>query len=62
MDYNTQFNQMDPARLKQLNGGGFAYDVGRGLRFLVMCGGGFTVTNAVIDWIINDVANDAVNN
>jgi hypothetical protein len=44
-----------------INGGGFAYDVGRVLRFLYISGLGSSVigtTMAVIDWEINAALND----
>jgi hypothetical protein len=59
------FKTLKGEQLSSINGGGFAYDVGRVIRFLVMSGGGqnpFLLANATADWIINDAVNDALNN
>jgi len=54
---------MDAERLRQVNGGGFAYDVGRVLRFISLCGHNFSTVNlAIIDWQVNAELNDAANN
>ena len=61
---NEEFTTLDADQLVVINGGGFAYDVGRVLRFFVMSGGGHDpamMLNAVGDWIANDVANNAAN-
>ena len=59
------FRTLKGEQLSTINGGGFAYDVGRVIRFLVISGGGtnpFMLANATTDWIINDEINDALNN
>ena len=61
MENKTEhFMSLDETDLEEINGGGFAYDVGRVLRFLVISGGGlnpFGIAEATGDWIINDAAN-----
>ena len=58
----SQFTPMNEAMLLEINGGGFAYDVGRALRFLLLMGpSGTNTAIATCDWIINDVANEAAN-
>jgi hypothetical protein len=49
------FNPMGDQELIKTNGGGFAYDVGRVLRFLAIAlpGTAISVTNAITDWQIN---------
>ncbi len=45
----------------QTNGGGFAYDVGRAIRFLIVGGGCLNATGAALatgDWIVNDIINN----
>jgi len=45
--------------MREINGGGFAYDAGRVLRFLFISGGSAVGTyQAVADWIINDEINN----
>jgi len=57
MDY---FKLMDDGQLVQTSGGGFAYDLGRIIRFIGISGGGSVIgtTMAVTDWIINDAINN----
>ena len=52
---------MDAERLRQVNGGGFAYDVGRGLRYLAIYATQGWV-NAMVDAIVNEALNEAANN
>jgi len=52
---------MDAERLRQVNGGGFAYDVGRGLRWLAISATQ-GVINAIIDATVNEALNEAANN
>jgi hypothetical protein len=59
------FSALDTDKLVSTSGGGFAYDVGRFLRFIAKSGGCLDPimrTMAIADWIVNDVANDAYNN
>ncbi|HDS07563.1 MAG TPA: hypothetical protein ENO05_08045 [Bacteroides sp.] len=63
MTNSGPFSTMDAERLRQVNGGGFAYDVGRVLRFISLCGHNFSTVNlAIIDWQVNAELNDAANN
>ncbi len=57
----TQFTTMDRVMLMETNGGGFAYDVGRFLRFAILMGGGTNTAAALADWETNAVINEAVN-
>ncbi len=59
------FESMDSVRLMEINGGGFAYDVGRVIRFFIVSGGCATVygtTAGMADWIAMDVINETANN
>ena len=61
---SDEFTTLDANQLVMINGGGFAYDVGRVLRFFAISGGCLNpvmMLNAMGDWIVNDLANDAVN-
>jgi hypothetical protein len=54
---------MEQSEMIAINGGGFAYDFGRILRFLYISGGsGIGTSMAVADWIINDAANQQSQN
>ena len=56
------FSAINAEQLREVNGGGFAYDIGRIIRFIGLSGGsGMYATHAIMDWIINDAANKAVN-
>jgi hypothetical protein len=56
------FKAMDAEQLGGTNGGGFAYDLGRVLRFLGLSGGTVIGTaNAIADWMIADAINQAAN-
>jgi hypothetical protein len=58
------FSALDTDQLTRTSGGGFAYDVGRVLRFFVKSGGGLDPIGrayAVMDWVVNDIVNDACN-
>jgi hypothetical protein len=53
--------ELSTDQAREINGGGFAYDLGRAIRFLGLSGAGITVHNALVDWWINDAANTAEN-
>ena len=56
MKMNTEsFTSLPAQQLLDTNGGGFAHDVGRVLRFLSIAlpGDGISIANAVTDWQIN---------
>ena len=55
------FSTMDAEQLRMVNGGGFAYDVGRLIRFFVKSGGGALFTEAYMDWVTNELINEAIN-
>ncbi len=56
------FTPMGSEQLLETNGGGFAYDVGRVLRFIGMSAGGYMgPTLAIIDWQITTAINNAEN-
>ena len=62
MKTTEEFSAISAEQLREINGGGFAYDLGRIIRFFGMSGGsGAFATNAIIDWIITDAANNAAN-
>ena len=60
MENTAHFSTMDAGQMRQVNGGGFAYDVGRVLRFLSIAGNGIggTATLAIIDWEVNKIINE----
>jgi hypothetical protein len=60
MEHATDyFKPMDEGQLVQTSGGGFAYDLGRIIRFIGISGGtAIGTTMAVTDWIINDAINN----
>jgi len=51
------FTSLGTQELLETNGGGFAYDVGRVLRFLSMAAGGnpIQIANAITDWQVNAI-------
>ncbi|MEN8202274.1 MAG: hypothetical protein ABFS28_06740 [Bacteroidota bacterium] len=57
------FSPLTSDQLMEVNGGGFAYDLGRIIRFIGLSGGGspIGVTNAILDWQINALINEAEN-
>lgn len=51
---------MERSEMIAINGGGFAYDVGRILRFLYISGGGSSAYHtalAITDWQVNEAIN-----
>jgi hypothetical protein len=50
------FSLLSSEQLLEINGGGFAYDVGRFIRYLALGGG----VAAFADWVYNDAVNYAV--
>ena len=59
------FELLDSVQLMGINGGGFAYDVGRVLRFLAvsaLCVTPISTANGIADWIMVDAVNEAANN
>jgi ferredoxin-NADP reductase len=53
------FKPMDECQLMQTSGGGFAYDLGRIIRFIgISAGSGIGTTFAMVDWMVNDVINN----
>jgi hypothetical protein len=63
MKNRENFKEMTPEQLLDTNGGGFAYDVGRVLRFIGLSGGGspIGIANALIDWEVNAMLNEIAN-
>jgi hypothetical protein len=56
----AHFRSLDAHQLAEINGGGFAYDVGRLLRFISIVGLGqnpILNAKALGDWIVNDTVN-----
>ena len=54
--------EMTPGQLRAQNGGGFAYDVGRIIRFLnISAGTTIGTANALADWTINAIVNEIEN-
>ena len=47
------FSPLGTQEILETNGGGFAHDLGRVLRFFVLSGGGVNTPYAVADWIEN---------
>lgn len=55
-----QFETMGTGELRETNGGGFAYDIGRIIRFIGLSGGGsspYGIAWAISDWEINAMLN-----
>jgi hypothetical protein len=54
------FKAMDSQELVEINGGGFAYDVGRVLRLLCHVGGGNAgiTAMAISEWQVNAMINN----
>ena len=51
------FTSLGTQELLETNGGGFAHDVGRILRFLSIAAGGdpIAIANAITDWQVNAI-------
>ncbi len=62
MKNTAYFSIMDAEQLRVVNGGGFAFDLGRFIRLLVKTGaGGVNAADAYLDYVTNDIINEAVN-
>ena len=63
MKNRETMSKMSVEQLRELNGGGFAYDVGRILRFIGLSGGGHpgALAYAVTDWQVNAMLNEMAN-
>jgi hypothetical protein len=56
------FTPMGTEQLLEINGGGFAYDVGRVIRFIGLSGPNWSmVSYAVFDWKLNKMLTDLEN-
>jgi len=63
MKKRENISEMTVDQLKEMNGGGFAYDVGRILRFIGLSGGHPVATAyAITDWQINAMISEDANN
>ena len=64
MKNRENLKEMTRDQLLDMNGGGFAYDVGRILRFIGLSGGGspIGIANALTDWEVNAMLNEIDNN
>jgi hypothetical protein len=61
---SAHFETLEADELREINGGAFAYDVGRVIRYFVISGGGVSligVANGIADWIACDIANQIAN-
>lgn len=59
MNNPEMFNQIDPDQMKKINGGGFAHDVGRVLRFFIMsCDPVLGTYAGVLDWQTNKLISE----
>ena len=62
MNDSEIFSPIDQDRLMDINGGGFAYDVGRVIRFLVLSSDSILgVSAGVMDWQLNKEISDIIN-
>ena len=63
MQHIQKFTPLTGERLRDINGGGLAYDIGRVIRFIGLWGGGVNAgaAKAVVDWEINAMINEAEN-
>jgi len=63
MKNSEKFRPIDRERLTDINGGGFAYDVGRVIRFVILSADPILGTSAAIaDWQLNKEISDIINN
>jgi hypothetical protein len=64
MKNKETLKEMNTVQLREINGGGFAFDVGRVLRFFALSGGGSPqgLAYALTDWQVNAMINEDVNN
>ncbi|RPI46456.1 MAG: hypothetical protein EHM46_00550 [Bacteroidetes bacterium] len=63
MKTNRVFAPIEMSEAMAINGGGFAYDLGRVLRFIYLCGGnGLGTQWAIMDWQINEAVNQQTAN
>ena len=53
--------EMTTEQLMEMSGGGFAYDVGRFLRYIALGGTTANPRNAYVDFVVNEIVNDIVN-
>jgi hypothetical protein len=58
----TALIELNDTQMLDTSGGGFAYDVGRFLRYLALGGGTSLPYYAMVDWAVNDAVNEIVNN
>ncbi len=61
MEISKNFSLMNAEELRNSNGGGFAYDVGRFLRYIALGGTTSYPLNAYADFVYNEIVNDIVN-
>jgi hypothetical protein len=63
MKNRESFSELTVEQLREMNGGGFAYDVGRILRFIGLSGGGHpgALAYAVTDWEVNAMISEDAN-
>lgn len=63
MKKRENISEMTVDQLKEMNGGGFAYDLGRILRFIGLSGGGHpgALAYAVTDWQVNAMISEDAN-
>jgi hypothetical protein len=63
MKKKENISEMTVDQLKEMNGGGFAYDLGRILRFIGLSGGGHpgALAYAVTDWEVNAMISEDAN-
>ena len=63
MKNRANLKEMTRDQLLDMNGGGFAYDVGRILRFIGLSGGGHpgAMAYAVTDWEVNAMISEDAN-
>lgn len=56
---SAYFTPLGSEQLREINGGSFAYDAGRVLRYFFLSGGTNSLLgiNATVDWIARDVLN-----
>ena len=54
----SHFQELETVELQEINGGAFAFDVGRVLRFIGLSAGSIVGTAyAVTDWQVNEMIN-----
>lgn len=58
---STSLVELNEEQMQEVCGGGFAYDVGRVLRFFAIGISSPNIAFAITDWQVNEIINEAAN-